>query len=211
MERSVGLLEDQHQIENLQRIYGYYIDKNMWSQAADLFANDAQLEVEGRGAYLGKSHVLSYLRAIGPEGPQDGRLFDNMQLQPIVHVSADGTTAKARWHLFAQLAESQKYDEWGAGVYENDYIKEAGIWKISRLHLYPSMYAPYAQGWGRLNSAHSQFEPGLTPDIPPSIKAAATPLAPFDYPNPGTRLAAPSANCIANVDLQATRAHGCIA
>ncbi len=92
-------LEDQHLIENLQRIYGYYIDKGMWTQAADLFADDAELEVAGRGAYLGKAHVLAYLRAIGPEGPQEGRLFDNMQLQPVVHVDNRGKTATARWHL----------------------------------------------------------------------------------------------------------------
>ena len=77
---AVQLLEDQNSIEKLQRIYGYYLDKGLWSQAADLFAEDGEVQVAGRGSYVGKTHVLAYLRAIGPEGPVAGRLFDNMQL-----------------------------------------------------------------------------------------------------------------------------------
>lgn len=30
-----SVLRDEQQIENLQRIYGYYIDRNMWDAAAD--------------------------------------------------------------------------------------------------------------------------------------------------------------------------------
>jgi hypothetical protein len=184
LDHEVQLLGDQHLIENLQRIYGYYIDKGMWTEAADLFADDAQLEVAGRGAYVGKAHVLAYLRAIGPEGPQEGRLFDNMQLQPIVYVDPQGKTAKARWHLFAQLAQSKKFAEWGTGVYENDYVNQGGVWKIQRLRLYPSMYTPYEDGWGKTIHDHSSFEPSLAPDrVAPSFGAR---VAPFDYQNPVT-------------------------
>ncbi len=65
-------LEDQNAIEKLQRTYGYYIDKGLWSQAADLFAPDGELDIAGRGAYLGQAHVLAYLRAIGPKGRWPG-------------------------------------------------------------------------------------------------------------------------------------------
>ena len=188
LDQDVRLLEDQHLIENLQRIYGYYIDKGMWTQAADLFADDAELEVAGRGAYVGKAHVLAYLRAIGPEGPQEGRLFDNMQLQPVVHVDSQGKTAKARWHLFAQLAQSKKFHEWGTGVYENDYVNQGGVWKIQRLHLYPTMYTPYEDGWGKTIHDHSSLEPDLAPDR--RATSAGPQVAPFDYQNPvtGTRV-----------------------
>ena len=39
LEREVTLLEDHNAVERLQRIYGFYTDKQMWTQAADLFAN----------------------------------------------------------------------------------------------------------------------------------------------------------------------------
>jgi hypothetical protein len=186
LRHEVQLLEDQNAIEKLQRIYGYYIDKGLWSEAADLFADDGEVEVAGRGSFLGKPRVLAYLRAIGPEGPIAGRLFDNMQLQPIVHVNADGTAATARWHLFAQDALAGQFHEWGVGVYENEYVKRNGVWQIRRLHLYPTLYTPYDAGWGKSIERYSRFEPALTPDRPAPAAANGSEPAPFDYPNPVT-------------------------
>ncbi len=94
-------LQDQIDIENPQQVYGYYIDKGLWTQASRLFARNGSLEVEGRGTFAGRARVLAYLRDIGPEGAVEGRLFDNMQMQPIVHVAADGKTARGRWRLCA--------------------------------------------------------------------------------------------------------------
>ncbi len=186
LSHDVQLLEDQNDIEKLQRIYGYYLDKGLWTQAADLFAEDGEVELAGRGAFVGKAHVLAYLRAIGPEGPAAGRLYDNMQLQPIVHVNADGTAARARWHLFAQVARAGQFHEWGVGVYENDYVKREGVWRIRRLYFYPTLYTPYDAGWARSVSTWSRMEPDLRPDRP-AVTATKAPLtAPFDYPNPVT-------------------------
>jgi hypothetical protein len=159
-------LTDHDAVENLQRIYGYYIDKGLWSEAAALFADRGTLATEGRGEFRGKARVLEYLRAIGPEGLQEGRLYDNMQLQPVVHVSADGRTAKGRWRLFGQYAISGQFHEWATGIYENEYVKEEGVWKILRLHLYPTMVTPYEEGWGKVSQSFSKFEPQLTPDAP---------------------------------------------
>jgi len=189
LKQEVQLLQDQNDIENLQRIYGFYIDKGQWTQAADLFADDATMEIGGRGVYTGKARVLEYLRAIGPEGLAEGRLFDNMQLQPIIHVAPDGRTAKGRWRLFAQLAQAHQFHEWGMGIYENEYVKEDGVWKIRRLHLYPTLYTPYEEGWGKASLAHSSFEPQLAPDRPPtgpSHTYETVFVAPFHYDNPVT-------------------------
>ena len=41
----VRRLADQDTVENLQRIYGFYIDKGLWSEAAALFTDDAEFEV----------------------------------------------------------------------------------------------------------------------------------------------------------------------
>ncbi len=129
------------------------------SQAADLFADNGEIEVEGRGAHVGKEHVLGYLRAIGPEGPVAGRLYDHMQLAPVVRVSPDGKTAKARWALFAQLARQKDFAEWGTGVYENEYVNDGGVWKIRKLHLYPTMYTPYEAGWAKQSSLSPASNP----------------------------------------------------
>jgi hypothetical protein len=186
--QELALLEDQNAVERLQRAYGFYIDEALWSAAADLFAADATAEIGASGVYVGKAHIKALLQAKGAEFPQPGRLYDRMQLQPIVHVSPDGLTAKGRWRLFAQEAVSGEYAHWGVGVYENDYVKEAGVWKIASLHAYHRMYTPYEDGWGKTALPNVAPE-GVTPDRPPSVAYEAYPAtfaAPFHYENPVT-------------------------
>jgi hypothetical protein len=183
----VQRLADRQAIENLQRIYGFYVDKGLWSEAASLFADDGELEVGGRGVWRGKSRVLDYLRAIGPEGLQSGRLMDQMQLQPIVTVAEDGRSARGRWHLFSQLAQSGDFHEWGLGVYENQYVQDGGVWKIRRLHLFPTMRTPYGEGWAKTSLPRSGFDPVLAPDAAPTVASTnyETPfVVPFHYPHP---------------------------
>ena len=185
----VQRLADQNDIEKLQRIYGYYIDKSQWQQAAALFTDDGSIEIAGRGTYRGQAHVLNYLRAIGPEGQLEGLLNENMQLQPIVHVAPDGRSAKGRWRWFAQFAKAGVFHEWGTGVYENDYVKEGGVWKIRHLHLYPTMITPYETGWGKQSLPHSRMEPALPPDVPARGKASTYDVGftvPFHYGHPVT-------------------------
>ncbi len=184
--QQVQQLEDQNAIEKLQRIYGYYLDKGLWSEAADLFAEDGEVDIAGRGRFVGKARVLAYLRAIGPEGPVAGRLYDNMQLQPMVQVGADGRSARARWHLFAQLAQAGVFHEWGVGVLENEYAKRDGVWRIRRLHFYPTFFAPYDGGWAKGVAAYSRFEPDLQPDHAAVGLAALPASAPLDFANPVT-------------------------
>jgi hypothetical protein len=112
-----------------------------------------------------------------------------MQLQPIIHVAPDGLTAKARWRLFAQEAVSGEYAHWGVGVFENDYVKENGTWKIRNLHLYNTMYTPYEQGWGKAALPNPGPQTELAPDRPPTVEYASYPavfVAPFHYPNPAS-------------------------
>ena len=189
LEHDIALLESEKAIEKLQRIYGFYTDKQLWSQAADLFATNGTIEVGGRGVYVGKEHVLAFLKLNGPEFPQTGRLFDQMQLQPIVHVAPDGLSAKGRWHMFAQEAVHGEYARWGLGVFENEYVKEGGVWKIQRLHLYSTMYTPYEDGWAKTALPNEGPSAELPPDRPPSVDYKPFPAAyvvPFHYENPVT-------------------------
>jgi hypothetical protein len=194
LERDLTALEDVNAIKKLQRVYGFYTDKQLWSEAADLFAADGTIEVGGRGVYVGPERIREFLRLHGPETPQPKRLFDHMQLQPIVHVAEDGRTAQGRWHVFAQEAVHGEYANWGLGVLENNYVKEAGLWKIQRHHFFTTMYTPYEAGWAKTAIPNPGPSAELPPDRPPSVDYRAYPTAfvvPFHYENPVTR-AAPS-------------------
>jgi hypothetical protein len=120
-----------------------------------------------------------------------------MQLQPITSVAADGNTAHGRWHLFAQLAQHGQFAEWETGVYENEYVKQDGTWKIRRLHLYPTMITPYEDGWGKTSLSRSQFEPNLRPDLESRVAPSQFDhafVAPYHYANPVRYGKSPYAN-----------------
>ena len=183
----VQQLADVDQIENLQRIYGFYIDKGQWSDAAALFASDAEFAIHGRGMWRGPARILEYLRAVGPEGLQSGRLYDHMQLQPITMSPPMARPPLAAGTCFAQLAQHGQFAEWETGVYENEYVKQDGIWKIRRLHLYPTMITPYEDGWGKTSLSRSQFEPDLKPDLASRVAPSQFDhafVAPYHYANP---------------------------
>ncbi|HJR70458.1 MAG TPA: nuclear transport factor 2 family protein [Gammaproteobacteria bacterium] len=189
LERELAALEDVNAIKKLQRVYGFYTDKQLWTAAADLFATDGTIEVGGRGVYAGRDRVLAFLRTFGPESPQPRRLFDHMQLQPIVHVAPDGRTAQGRWHVFAQEAVHGEYAHWGLGVLENEYVREDGVWKIARHHFFTTMYTPYDAGWGESAIPNAGPSRELPPDRPPSLAYEAYPAAfvvPFHYGHPVT-------------------------
>lgn len=190
-EYQIALIEAENEIENLQRIYGFYIEEGLWTEAAALFSDEAVFEIAGDGRYLGRDRILEYLRAIDTEFPQDGRLYDQMQLQPVVTVAAGGASAKARWRLFAQEASYGEFAEWGVGWYENDYVLEDGVWKIAHLRQFNRMYTPDQEGWARTaqtaGSYHRQVN--VEPDEPSAISHVTYPAVPdpaFHFANPVT-------------------------
>ena len=191
LEQRIALVEAENQIENLQRIYGFYIEEGFWSEAAALFARDGIFEIAGSGQFRGPERIRDYLRSIDAEFPQPGRLYDQMQLQPIVHVAPDGLTAKARWRLFAQEARYGDFSEWGVGWYENDYVYEDGVWKIAHLRQFNRMYTPDQEGWGRTALPGPTFalRSEFAPDAESTIAHAPYPATAdpqFHYPNPVT-------------------------
>ncbi len=144
-------IEDIEAISRLTRAYGYYVDKNLWDQVVELFAEDSSVELNQRGIFVGKAGVRRmFLEKMGrgQVGLTRGRLFNHFQIQEIVTVAADGQTAQARFRNFAQVAGFGSVKQaWTEGIYENTYVKEAGVWKFSRMKYWGTYYTPYDQGW----------------------------------------------------------------
>ena len=213
LKAQLQLLEDEKQIEILQRTYGYYVDKNLWSQIAELFTDDGTLEIGGRGVFVGKDRILEYLQFLGE--PVDGRLYDHTQVQPIVHVSNDGLTAKGRWRALIFTGAHEVNSMFGDAVYENEYRKEGDTWKISKLYAYFIMYSDLSKGgWAKNVMENTRPEAELPPDRPPTVVYDMYPgelVAPLHYENLVTHadqyLPTPTAvTPIATVDIEATLA-----
>lgn len=179
-------LEDVSEVEILQRTYGYYVDKSLWYSLHDLWAEDGTLEIGGRGVFTGKDRVFEYMDVgLGGVGPHPGILVDHQQFQNIATIHEDGKTAEIRGIAFVMSIGG-----WGHNYYEDDLVKEDGIWKFSKLHGPFNMYSGYQIGWVDnliTNTWPAKFPP--PPDLPPTTIYLAYPsyyVEPFHYPNPVT-------------------------
>ena len=185
LDHRITRLEDANQIEIVQRTYGYFVDKAQWTQLSQLFTEDATLEIGGRGVFVGRDHVLEYMhKAFGPDGIKEGTIINHMQFQPIVDVDPDGLHAKQRMRAFVMSNGG-----WGLPLYENEYRKENGVWKISLLHGPFTMYTSW-DGWAKAATPNTRPESfGEPPDLPPTVVYLTYPsyyIVPFHYPNPVT-------------------------
>ncbi len=193
LEAEATRLKDVSDIKRLQRAFGYYFDAAEWDQMADLFADDGSIEMGLDGVYVGKAHIRAYLHALGGGrvGLRPGELNVHMQLQPVIDVAPDGRTAKGRWRALIMTGQYHKTALWGEGPYENDYIKENGVWKIRKVHWYQTFVVPYAGGWAKEKDVNGgvYVSRKLPPDTPPSERYATWPgvyTPPYHYKNPVT-------------------------
>lgn len=185
----VGRLEDQDAVENLQAMFGYYFDKGLWREAADLFARNGSFEYGQSGVYVGQERIRRAMLLFGPEGLAQGYLNNHMMLQPVVRVAADGRTATGRWQGMMQLASPGANGIWGVGIYENEYVKEGGAWKIAKLNFYPTAMTDYDRGWARSLLPLRGQSALFPPDRPPTTVYRSMPgnhIPPFSYPHPVT-------------------------
>lgn len=185
LERRAQAAEDYRDLVNLQGAYGYYVDKGLWDQAAELFAKDGTLEIAGRGVYVGRERVRQYLHHLPAYGY--GVMYNHMQLQPVLHIDSEAGTAKGRWRTLMMVGALGKEARWGDATYENAYVREDGKWRIARLHGIVNFYAEYDEGWHRGGVALLRSVEGLAPDRPPTIDYEAYPepvIAPFHYEEP---------------------------
>ena len=90
-EQQVGRVKDFYEIDNLISGYGYYLDKNLWTDLANLFSEHGTIELAQRGVYIGRERVRAALfNVFGKEGPQENRLGNHIQWQAVIHVAPDG-------------------------------------------------------------------------------------------------------------------------
>jgi triacylglycerol lipase len=118
-----------------------------------------------------------------------GRLGNHLQLQPVIDVAPDGKSAKIRIRMLQQMTLGSRASL-GAAVYENEAVKESGVWRFKYDHTYNTLSAGYAGGWAK---AASRAMPGpstdMPPDGPPTASFAMFPVVsdiPFHYANPVT-------------------------
>lgn len=211
LRHEVGVQADIHAVRTLQFKYGYYMDKCLFADIVELFAEQAVLYFLN-GIFHGKSGARRlYGGASGLNGPVHGMLFEHIIAQDIVDVAPDRTRARGRFRCFLQGGVHESKTDappripaqfLEAGIYENEYVREAGVWKIALFNYRIVYQARLEQGW-----AHSGREPLMItpytrtypedprgPDalrpLPPTWPE--TFIMPFHYPHPVTGREHPS-------------------
>src|SRR5215467_118523 len=136
-------------IKRLQYAYGHYAELGLWHDFADLFA-DTGIGHYTTGA-LGREQIRAlFLKEVGGGqlGLADGRIYPHISMQPVVTLAADGQSAKGRWHIMAMLGAYDKSASWAGGVYENQYLRENGVWKFKEVRYLPQYSGRYEDpGW----------------------------------------------------------------
>ena len=152
--RDVERVESVRAVKDLQRFYAQYAQFGLWDEMADLFADDAVL-IWGDEQLSGKGAITKWLKARvgGKRGLRPGALHSELIEDPLVNLSVDGTAAKSRWMGMAMAGDGRGKTWIDGGIYENEYVLDAGKWKLSKLHFFPQFEGDHANGWANVNNA----------------------------------------------------------
>lgn len=158
LQARVESVESIRAIKRLQYAYGHYVELGLWNDFADLFAEDAvtnyQSGVRGKDAIR---RLFFEQVGQGKLGLADGRIYPHILFQPVINLAPDGRSAKGRWRILAMLGAYGGSATWYSGVYENEYVLEDGVWKISVIHSEPKVTAAYAAAGWKDSGVHVPF------------------------------------------------------
>ena len=159
LEARLQTAEDIEAVKKLQKAYSYYLEHwqeeellGLWSHSPDI-----TFEVNDTGQFKGwedikkafhfKDHYPAY-------GDAEKAPPEYLHILPsvvgIVDLDPDGKTAKGRWYgyfLGAMPREGQTRPLIGCGIWENEYIKEQGIWKLKKVFFNEIISSPLDEGW----------------------------------------------------------------
>jgi hypothetical protein len=184
-------LEAESAIRRLHYAYGYFMDYCWYDDVIQLFAQDGEA-VFLSGVYRGHESLARLYKTFlgqaytkGAEGPVYGFLADHFLMQDLITVSPDGGTARMRGRALLVLGSHESRKDrhpqlpdqvYEAGLYENEYVCEDGVWKIKRLEYALQWQALYEKGW-----THTKT------DLPPAVPVyPESPIGP-DYLIDSTR------------------------
>jgi hypothetical protein len=182
--REVDRTESLRAVLDLQRSYAQYAQAGLWNQVGALFTADGSLRFDGlvkaEQASKGPAAIASFLRTRyggGYEGMKADGLSTMMIDAPVANLSVDGNSAKVRWETWTFHGAGGAARVEG-GVYQNEYVRQNGVWKIAQVHYFPEFDGPYETGWinwggGKLPIVPRHYTVDMAGiPIPPAVGAA---------------------------------------
>ena len=190
LEARLRNLEDIEQIKKLQRAYSYYLEHWEGQHVVELFSDGPNVSVDiGKGVYKGQEGIKQFF-LMGKVPPEFLHVL--MPISGIVDVDPGGKTAKGRWYGFGCYAfpsEGKVQALLASGIWENEYVKEGGKWKLKKIHFSRTFTTPYEDGWVKtpMTQVPFDFRPKGEPKPEPSPFNKPYPsgdVFPYHYKNP---------------------------
>jgi len=136
--QAVRELKDREAIRDLAIRYAHCVWQRDVEGAIDLFAEGASMELDDRPPIVGREALLASYQAL-LQG----------DFMPFVHnhvIELDGDRARGTCYLDLRATVDGKAMI-GAGVYEDEYVREDGRWRFARRRLRMSHFVPITEGW----------------------------------------------------------------
>jgi len=125
LEARVRVLEDTEAIKKLKAKYWRCVDKKLWDELADCFAEDAAADYGPDIKLKGRKTIIQFLKdSLGRESVITAHEGHNAEIE----ITSE-TTAKGIWplHDYVVIQPNTRLNGWGH--YEDEYVKENGQWK----------------------------------------------------------------------------------
>jgi len=171
LKKQLQTLQDIEDIKRLQCAYGYYLEHWMSDEIIDCFSGSPEVSATFvEGTYNGQEGIRKYFgpgRVVPPEF-----LHMVMQVSPVITVDPDGKRAKGRWYGYGNILSRHTIPldpAYMAVIYEMDYIREDGVWKILILRL--NMHYAYTHGGAPQEPPESEEAPAERPKLNPDVWA----------------------------------------
>ncbi len=159
--QDVGRLDALRQAKDLQRTYVQLAQGGQWNAMGALFTRDAQF-IRGSESVAGSAAIANWLtqhRGGGRQGLAPGALHFEMIDQPLANLSPDGQSVKVRWDGLLFAGDGKGGTRIEGGIYENEYQREGGVWKISVSRYFPQYDGDYDKGWRNTDNADLGIAP----------------------------------------------------
>lgn len=137
-EAALQRLLDLEAIRDLARCYAHCIWRKDADGASVLFADDAVMDTGDRPALVGRIAIRDAYRAILP----------GAEFLPFVHdhlIELDGERATGCCHLDLRAVQNGERLV-GAGVYDDRYVREGGVWRFASRRLTMHFLEPLGTG-----------------------------------------------------------------
>jgi len=151
MEKELTRLGDIEAIRKLEHAYCFYLVMWMPEEIITLFSERDDVTLEWpEGTFFGVDGLHRFFGRINA-GKDPEFMHQMMHLSDVIDIAPDGKTGKGRWWGFGAMAlgsaEMGIMQAFACGIYENDFIKEEGVWKLWKIKWVPVYSATPATGW----------------------------------------------------------------